>query len=799
MAMLSFIVVPSLMQLIPQTGSRVPTDLAACRAFGNVNERSLYALQQNRQGLVGFFSNLLHILAQQHGETHESLRNLAVLCNQLSNRMDNEDLINEWLLVQYAQKKMGITVNDQEIDDFLKQLTHGLASDTANNNAMSYAGMNPAMLKARLREYLIAVKVDKMFSFHDGFQLNQDPVSPLTRWDWFQRMRRSVTAEVAAIPVERFAAEVADPSERELQKFFDDNKSRMFHPSSPESGFMQPEKIAFQFIKIVPSKDMLDSISKEEIEKFYEENKIKLFRKPITPIGQQLGGPPQPGAIPFPTLFNTTPLRRSDDVIQGEVDEPLESKGEPAESSKPEEMPAETPPPEEKPAETPSTEEKPAEMPSTEEKPTEMPSTEEKPAETPASEEKPAETPAPEEKPAEMPKPEEKSEEMEEMSFLRAMPTTRPVSFLDETPMVEAKPGEDTLADPGNMPIILEPPTTTPELPILAPPTTTPAAPGAGIDLAILFKPLTEVEDEIRRMLVQRPLDDAIEAINATMREYSKAFYKKDAMPKPDLKALADQYGLEFFETPMVAFTEAQRFDFARGIKERQFLARLFASTPVLFDPQTIDGDTNQYLFWSTDSQAKKEPQSLEEVRPAVLSRWKEVQARPLALKHAEELAERTRKPGISLADAFADQGDVKIVETEPFTWDSIYAIFYIQQGYPPPLGEVREKGVADGNAEIDNTLIVAPGENFMEIAYGLAVDEVGVAMNQPETVVYVIRVTESSPPVEELRQSFQSMKFNPYLYIGRQAEMIREAREARLKRIQDEVGFKWINKPERR
>ena len=742
MAMLSFIVVPSLMQLIPQIGAYAPKDLASCREFGAINDVSLSILRQNRQSLRTFFSSLCRHLASTNEENNKLLHPLFAVTDQLSSYFSDEDLINEWLLVKYAQRKLRLTISDQEISEYLRQLTNGLASDAANAGAMYDAGMNAAMLKARLREYLLFVKVDKMFSFHDGFMFNQDPISPLTRWDWFQRIRRSVTAEVAAVPVELFMTKVSDPSAQELQKFFDDNKARLFRPGTPESGFMHPDKIAFQYIKIVPDKTMLDSISMEEIEKFYEENKVKLFRKPVTPIGPPPGGQTLPGAIPFPTLFNTTPLIRSDDNVEIADDDASEEKND------------------------------------------EMSEPEETPVDTPVSEEKPAE--------------EDQAEDVGETSLLRATPMTRPVSFLDETPMEEAKAEENTSSETTDSPVILEVPTTTPELPTLDPTTTIPLGPESEIDLAILFIPFEEVEDEIRRILVQQPLDDAVGAINEKMREYSRAYYTKDTQQHLDLRVLAGQYGFEFVEVPLVAFHETLRLDFVRGIKERQFLARLFSSAPVLFDPQTIDGDSVQYLFWTTDYQSQKEPQNLEEVRATVLNRWKEIQARPLAVKRAEELMKQAKESGGTLANAFKNLGDVQVVETESFTWDSIYAIFYMERGVPPPLGEVREKGVADGDAEINNTLIVAPGERFMEVAYGLAVNEVGVAMNQSETVAYIIRVTESSPPIEELRQSFQSMKFNPYLYVGKQAEMIREARNARLKRIQDEVGFKWINKPER-
>ena len=733
LAMLSFVVVPSLMELIPQTGGRVPTVLASCREFGKVDDELLYTLQQNRQSLADFFKSLYRILEHQHGENNISLFRLGNLCRQLSTLGDSEHLINEWLLVRYAQRKLGITVSDQEISEYIKQLTMGLNSNATNTRAMHDAGMNAAMLKARLREHLIGVKVGVMM-----FRCSPDPFSPLTRWDWFQRTHRKITAEVAAVPVELFATEIADPSEQELQKFFDDNKTRMSHPSSPESGFMQPDKVAFQLVKIAPSQKMLDSISPEEIEKFYEENKIKLFKKPPAPIPAI-----QPGALPFPTLFNTTPLGRFDDATKVEQDDATEPENDASETSMPEETPAETPMPAEK---------------------------------------------------------EGKAEEMDESSFHRVMPTTRPVSFLDETPMEEAQTEESASSEPTDRPAILEVPTTTPELPILEAPTTIPGVSEHEIDMGILYLPLAEVEEEIRWMLVQQSLNESKEAIKKKMDEYDKERFKSPPPPRPDLKALADRFELEYFETSLGSFTEVQRHDFLREVRE--YLTDLFKLPIVPFKPHVIDSyNRTQYLFWVTEFQARKEPQNLEEVRAAVLHRWKEVQARPLAVGRAEKLREQARTTGGSLAETFENLGDVRVVETESFTWDDAFIAYISDQrgdSAPPPLGEVREKGVVHGNAEIDNELIVAPGENFMEVAYALSIGEIGVAINQPETVVYIIRVTQSSPSLDELLQKFQATEKDPRYYYGRRMELAYEAHNAWIKRIQDEVGFKWINKPER-
>jgi hypothetical protein len=171
-----------------------------------------------------------------------------------------------------------------------------------------------------------------------------------------------------------------------------------------------------------------------------------------------------------------------------------------------------------------------------------------------------------------------------------------------------------------------------------------------------------------------------------------------------------------------------------------------------------------------------------------------------LALKRAEELAAEARSSEKSLAETFAGRSDVPVVETEPFTYKSygasMYAAFLAMRGIPPRIGEVCEKGVAVGDSEIDNKFIFAPGADFMETVSALAVGETGVVFNQPQTVAYIVRVTGNSPSEEVLLERFQAANIMEYRLAG-QPEVITEARTAWLNKIYEEIGFKWINKPD--
>ncbi len=104
-------------------------------------------------------------------------------------------------------------------------------------------------------------------------------LTPAQQWEYYSRVKRSATVEAAALPVERYAAKVRVPDEKELKEFFDECKTRYPTPDSPEPGFRLPKRIAVQYFranvdKFVDLKSVTDAEIKEEYERdtdYYED------------------------------------------------------------------------------------------------------------------------------------------------------------------------------------------------------------------------------------------------------------------------------------------------------------------------------------------------------------------------------------------------------------------------------------------------------------------------------------------------------------------------------------------------
>ena len=733
LAVISFLFLGVVIQLLDGrygAGAQNKT-IAECRRFGKVTILDLRRLQDEQTALQRFLVVLLQNLYDPNDEEKlMALRPLEMFINQIAQSRDPEQLINTWLISQYAQEE-GLSPDRNDVMNLLKQLTGEYISDAVYHDTLNAIGMNYQTVERLLIQHI------RWEQSWNRFALSVSAVSPATRWDWYQRLYRQVTIEAAAVPVDSFIDQVGEPSNSQLNTLFEQYKTRRYSPEMAESGFIMPMELAFQYVTAEPSQQLLDSITEEEMQAFYEENKDAMFRRPVRPLSEYPDLPMMPGlpggSSPFPTPgFPTLP--------GGAVIPTLPTLDEDAEEIT-----------------------------------------------SPAPETEETAPPALDESP-------EESTNSEELSFSRysGAPNvaTRLVSYRMEDEETVADPQPEASADTG------EP----------APPALDDTADEADepLDLSILYRPFDEVKDQIRRELALDKAIDALPIIQEKMREYADIYHQhfeqgKQPPPMPDLTGVVAEKGLELVSVPKGNIYTVMRTEFARGLQERQQLIQMFRSAPFLFDGETFLGSNTLILYWITEIEEEKRPEKLADAREIVVQRWKEIEARALARKKAEELADEAQSSGKSLAEAFAGRSDVPVVETESFTWKSfgnMHPLMAAYQNIAPILGEVREKGVAADDSAVDNKVIVAPGSEFMETVFSLQVGESAVTFNQPQSVAYIVRVTSSSPSSDSLWEQFQRAHILEYRNAG-QREMITEAYEAWLEEVRHRTGFRWVNKPD--
>jgi hypothetical protein len=445
---------------------------------------------------------------------------------------------------------------------------------------------------------------------------------PGQMWEYHNRLNRRVVVDAYPVEVQPFVVQVKEtPTEAELRALFEEGKHRDPNPALPEPGFHRPAKAAFAWLKI-DFKPFLDAAKKqitaEQVAQQYELDKtqgkhkvLELPMDPTKPAVEKPGEEAQPGEAKPEA---TTPADPKQTDEPG-ADKPAESK------------PAEPKPAEPKPAEPKPGEEKPADADKPEAKSDcgdDPPAAATKPADEKPADEKPADA-----KPAE------------------------------EAP--EAKPAETKPADPS------QPVDSAKPVDAAAVPPATPAPPPK-------FKPLAEVEDEIRavlaRPIAQKEMDAAIEKVRQEVSDYgrkarkfhdsreaAKAGSKAKAAADPgplDLKGLAERFKFEAGSTELVDRFEVATTDIGQKVMEYDFQSGQFRTysfaeiafgrSEVLYDPQLVNSselDVN-YLYWRTAEQEASDP-TFEEARDAVVDAWKLQKAFELAQAKAQKLADKAK------------------------------------------------------------------------------------------------------------------------------------------------------------
>jgi hypothetical protein len=255
-------------------------------------------------------------------------------------------------------------------------------------------------------------------------------------------------------------------------------------------------------------------------------------------------------------------------------------------------------------------------------------------------------------------------------------------------------------------------------------------------------------------------------------------------LPSPlDFEKLAKQNGLTVGKTGLVAQWELQATDIGTSlVGMRDSVARYAMALPPFHPAESIDLEGDRFLFWKTEETKERVPEFTDKgEREVVLRAWKMVHGRPLAVKAADALAAEVRKANKPLKKVLADRPDFHVAMPPVFSWITFGNV---------PLGS------APGAARISTVAGVdLPGEDFMRTVFHLEPGQVGVAMNAPQTVAYVIRLDQLTPSHEVLWELFKMDDFSKYASaaFGDQRQIL----QAWLNEVRTSAGLEWKQKPE--
>ena len=230
--------------------------------------------------------------------------------------------------------EMGITLTDEAVQQYILDATNGELTKSEFQEVRNQLRIGTSKLFDVLREQMRAREAYRLLSPVGAASLGPSAPTPQELWNEFKKLKEEATVAVATLPVEEFVAQVEEPSEAELQAFFERYKTQMPLPNGTP-GFRVPRKIRVAYLEILASniRENVTPPTREEILAHYEANKARYE------FSQQMPGQGETDAAPSSSEPAEAPRPRAADA-DAAADGAAMKKTAPKDSAQP---PAQTP------------------------------------------------------------------------------------------------------------------------------------------------------------------------------------------------------------------------------------------------------------------------------------------------------------------------------------------------------------------------------------------------------------------------------------------------------------------------
>jgi hypothetical protein len=532
---------------------------------------------------------------------------------------EGEELIVREMLLAKEAEKIGLTVSNTAINEFIAAWTNNMVRQDQLDGIIAGLryGRTPVLaadLFESLRTALVARNT--LLLFQTGF--SGDP--PGWRWDFYKRLEQSATIKAFPVEVENLATSIEAPSESELRAYFEKFKNNLPSARSPNPGFKEPHRVRYTSL-MADQKEFEDeaekTITEKDVKEFYETNKESRFRQspPDAPLTQE--------SAPSPT-DDKSEVKAGKESGEGKT-----LKDSPEAPSQPEQSAKENAPKD---------------------------SSEKKSKES-RGQEKDASQPL-------------DSESSSTNHRTRVIPVTFQVK--EETDGTDSS-AKDASQQPEKAPV------TGAAIPdsVEPPPADNPAAtkenkePADSSEPEMTFQPLEEVAEQIRQEISRQRATETIDAIFSALAADVNAYAEDRALwiargkdgdkepTPPDAMKIAEKQSLVAVESDWLTVNEAadsggigSSFEFVPdpssrfGIRQQRWLEVMFGDGTIPLRPVTSrDAEGNRYFSWKQDDQEERVP-AFEEARDNVEKAWRIVEARPLALEQATSLVAKMNEKG---------------------------------------------------------------------------------------------------------------------------------------------------------
>ena len=293
LAMFIFVVADPLMSWLQSSGggggARNAKTVVADWNGGSLNLQELDMLSQRRYKISEFLWKLVGsgaAVVEKEGGTPELPTSLPDfrLPRNTEPRSVQVGCVSTRILAEQA-KESGITVNKNTINRYLREWGLRRMGDVEMGNILRNVGLSDKMLFAGLSELMMSN------TYMSSYSLATRGIMPEERWQDWKRINERISLEAAILPAEKFLTEVPEPSETQLQQFYELHKDRIdgtphlvmnTRLPSADPGFREPRRVKIQYLLGSLSdwtQKLTDKVSETEIADYYEQNKRTQFVK----------------------------------------------------------------------------------------------------------------------------------------------------------------------------------------------------------------------------------------------------------------------------------------------------------------------------------------------------------------------------------------------------------------------------------------------------------------------------------------------------------------------------------------
>lgn len=603
---------------------------------------------------------------------------------------DDRQMVMRALLLNEARQQ-SIAVTDDAVNEFIQRITNKHLPLPEYKKLLRDLDLGEAELFDVLREELAARFVLEM-DYPPRQRFGQGTVqTPLGYWKTFQMLQVRQALDAVEIPVEAFVSLVPEPTDAELDKFYDAYKNRL--PSSDgKPGFLRDRQV--QLAYVAADFEAFEKLSEEptddEVAEYYEKNKQR-YR--VTTLPDMTGHAKDASEDPASAL---DPANSPQPTAPARPPEPpLPEDGGACGLVEPEN-----------------------DQPVTEAEQDAKPATESKPADVKPED---AKANAKSDDPLLLLPPSAGQPELK-------LPPGVGTSFGESSPFEEPKYREldDALKLEIRETILRE---------------RAFAKMRGAADLAL--EEMTKLADQYLEAL-----DDEARAKKAVeLTQSLKAYAEAHKLQYVETPPMTQQELMSSLEEPIGQAMEPGANPF---LGRSETVATEAFANDALYYPRRVDSilRDKSYAYWKIADLPAKVPE-FKDVKDDVVAAWKLDRARPLAEKRAKDLADLVRQSDKPMAEALAgqtvtgvaDAAAAVVKQTPRFSWLNVPRSlpFQFNQGFSMPQISVVE-GVKQ------------PGNEFMTTVFDdLGPGETGVAPNQTRNEFYVVQVKQrDASPAED-------------------------------------------------